>query len=247
MSVCSGILGVYYREIRVFKTRLLRSVAASMVSPALFLIAFGYGLGRGQVYGGQHYLDFLFAGLLAMSTLNACYGVGTDINIARFYLRVFDEYLIAPVPRWQIVAGETLYGMTRGGINALLFFIYALAAGLHIQVTPLFLAALAMHMALFSLLGFIVALSVKKHGDQFAINTFVVTPMTFLSGIFFPISEAPAVLRCLVQVFPVSHSVAVMRSALAGQAVNPVQLAVLFLFLAALAWLAIRLAGRAQG
>ncbi|MDR2726524.1 MAG: hypothetical protein LBC10_00850, partial [Deltaproteobacteria bacterium] len=43
-----GILGVYYREMRVLRTRLVRNVLASMISPALFLVAFGYGLGRGH-------------------------------------------------------------------------------------------------------------------------------------------------------------------------------------------------------
>lgn len=243
----SGIRGIYYRETRVLRGRILRSVAASMVSPALFLVAFGYGLGRGQTFGGQAYLDFLFAGLLAMSTLNACYGIGTDLNIARFYLKIFDEYLIAPIPRWQIVAGETLFGMTKGCINAAILFVYAIIAGLHLHITPVFALALGMHMAVFSLLGFIVALAVRRHGDQFAITTFLITPMTFLSGIFFPLEQAPAVLRWIVQIFPVSHSVSIMRTELAGRAADSLDLLLLAGFLAACFLIALRLARRAEG
>ena len=243
----SGIAGIYYREMRVFGTRFVRSVAASMVSPALFLVAFGYGLGRGRAFGGVDYLEFLFAGLLAMSTLNACYGVGTDVNIARFYLKTFDEYLIAPVPRWQVVAGEVLYGMTRGLINAMLFFAYAFAAGLDIQPTPLFALALCMHMAMFSLLGFSVALAVKRHGDQFALNAFLITPMTFLSGIFFPVDQAPWLLKWLVQLFPVSHAVSFMRAELCGGETQYLQLLILAGFLTVFFLAALRLAKRAEG
>ena len=243
----SGITGVYYREMRVLRTRIWRNVAASMVSPALFLVAFGYGLGRGRSFAGMDYLDFLFAGLLAMSTLNASYGIGTDINIARFYLKTFDEYLIAPIARWQVVAGEVLYGMTRGLINAAIFFIYALVVGLNIHLTPVFVLALLMHMAMFSLLGFSVALAVKRHGDQFALNTFLITPMTFLSGIFFPVDQAPLILKWLVQLFPVSHAVSLMRAELTGRETQYLQLFILAGFLAVFFAAALRLAKRAEG
>ena len=243
----SGIAGISYRDMRVFSTRFVRSVAASLVSPALFLVAFGYGLGRGRAFGGVDYLEFLFVGLLAMSTLNACYGVGTDVNIARFYLKTFDEYLIAPVARWQVVAGEVLYGMTRGLINAMIFFAYAFAAGLDIQPTPLFALALAMHMAMFSLLGFSVALAVKRHGDQFALNAFLITPMTFLSGIFFPVDQAPWLLKWLVQLFPVSHAVSLMRAECCGGETQYLQLLILAGFLAVFFLAALWLAKRAEG
>ncbi|MDL2307929.1 ABC transporter permease [Desulfovibrio sp. OttesenSCG-928-C06] len=243
----NGIKGIYYREIRVMRTRIRRSIVASMVSPALFLVAFGYGLGRGQAYGGLAYLDFLFAGLLAMSTLNACYGLGTDINIARFYFKTFDEYLIAPVPRWQVVAGEVLFGMTKGMINVGLFFAYALIADLNIHVTPLFVLALLMHMAIFSLLGFIVALAVRNHGDQSSISTFLITPMTFLSGVFFPVEQAPQVLQWIVTLFPVSHSVSLMRASLTGGEAALWHLAALAVFLVLFAAAALRLARRTQG
>jgi ABC-type multidrug transport system permease subunit len=210
-------------------------------------VAFGYGLGRGQSFEGMDYPDFLFAGLLAMSTLNACYSVSTDINIARFYLKTFDEYLIAPVARWQIVAGEVLYGLTKGLINTVIFFAYALIAGLNIQITPIFVLVLFMHMTVFSLLGFSVALAVKKHGDQFALNTFLITPMTFLSGIFFPLDQAPLFLKWLVQLFPVSHAVSLMRAGLSGGETQYLNLLILAGFLALCFLLALCLAKRAEG
>lgn len=243
----NGIAGVYYREIAVLRTRLVRSVAASMVSPALFMIAFGYGLGRYQSFDGLPYLSFLFAGLLAMSTLNACFGLGTDINIARFYLKVFDEYLIAPIARWQIVAGETLFGMTKGLINVVIFLLYALIAGIALNLNLVFALALLMHMAVFALLGFIVALSVKRHGDQFAINTFIITPMTFLSGVFFPLEKAPALLYWVMQLFPITHSVNLMRGSLLGTGINIIDFIVPAAYLVVFFVIALHMAKKAEG
>ena len=243
----NGIKAVYYREIQVMRRRVMRSIVASMVSPALFMLAFGYGLGRRQIVGGLDYLDFLFVGLLAMSTLNACYGIATDINISRFYFKTFDEYLTAPVPRRHIVVGEMLYGLTKGTINALVFFIYAFIAKLNIVITPFFVLVLLMHMAVFSLLGFIVALLVNNHKDQSSISTFLITPMTFLSGVFFPIEQAPLVIRGIVQFFPLSHSVSLLRASSTGGGVSLYHMLALSAFLVAFFFLALRLAKRTEG
>ena len=242
-----GVRAVLYREIQVMRTRIRRSIVASMVSPALFLVAFGYGLGRGQSFDGVNYLEFLFPGLLAMSTVNACYGIGTDINIARFYFRVFDEYLIAPVPRWHLPVGEMLYGILRGMIPVAIFFLYAWLVGLEVSVTLLFFMVLLLHMGVFSLLGFIVALAVRNHGDQSSIATFLITPMIFLSGVFFPVEKAPAFLQYVVSVFPLFHSVSLMRAMLCGTPVVWMQLGVLVAFFVAGMVVAIRLAEKTEG
>ena len=242
-----GVRAVLYREIQVMRTRIRRSIVASLVSPALFLVAFGYGLGRGQSFSGVAYLEFLFPGLLAMTTVNACYGIGTDINIARFYFRVFDEYLIAPVPRWHLPVGEMLYGILRGMIPVAIFFLYAGLARLDIAASPLFLVVLVLHMGIFSLLGFIVALAVRNHGDQSSIATFLITPMIFLSGVFFPVEKAPLALQYVVSVFPLFHSVSLLRATLCGTPVVWMQFCVLIAFFVACLAIAIGLAAKTEG
>ena len=242
----NGIIGVYYREMSILRSRLLRGVLSSLVSPALFFMAFGYGFGRQRMFYGMEYLDFLFAGLLAMSTLNACYGLASEVNIARFYFRTFDEYLLAPAPRWQIVAGEMLYGISKGGITACAFILLAWVAGVNLRLSPSFFAALLLHMAIFSLLGLGIALAVKNHGDQGAISSFVITPMTFLSGVFFPVEQMPLALRWLVQAFPVTHSVNLLRAAQGGAQLSGADWAILLGFLI-LAFSAALLAAKRAG
>ena len=76
-----GARAIYLREILILRRKLVKTLAASAVSPALFLLAFGYGVGRGAQVDGIDYLAFLLPGLLTMSSMNQSYGIATEINI----------------------------------------------------------------------------------------------------------------------------------------------------------------------
>lgn len=212
----NGVKGVYYRECLVLWSRRWKVLMASSVSPLLFLLAFGYGVGRFSDVDGVSYMAFLIPGLIAMSSMNQSYGISTEINISRFYFRVFDEYLLAPVHRWEIVAGEMLYGVTRGLIPVAIIFAYAVLIGVELNLTPLFALSMLMHLFIFALLGLIVALMVKNHGDQFAVNTFVITPMVFLSGTFYPVDKMPMAVKLIAKAFPLTYSTSLIRYSLLG-------------------------------
>jgi ABC-type multidrug transport system permease subunit len=227
-----GVRGALYRELKVFSKRARRQLLASMVSPALFLVAFGWGFGRGVTMEGVPYLSFLIPGLLAMSSLNQSYGIAQELNISRFYFHVFDEFLIAPVSPAGIVLGETLYGMFRGLLGAALILLLALPFGVVPAPSPLLLAALLAHTFVFAALGVAMAMLVQDHAGQAAVTNFVVTPMIFLGGTFFTLERLPSPLRFLVELLPLSHSVRVIRDAFLGRGADPAHLGVLVLFAA---------------
>jgi len=216
----NGVKGIYYREFLVLWSRRWKILMSSSISPLLFLLAFGYGVGRLSNVDGVGYLAFLIPGLIAMSSMNQSYGISTEINISRFYFKVFDEYLLAPIGRWEIVVGEMLYGVTRGFIPVFIVGIYALFIGVDLQITPLFFVSMLLHLFIFSMLGLIVALMVKNHGDQFAVNTFVITPMVFLSGTFYPVDKMPLVVQWIAKVFPLTYSTKLIRYSLLGGELN---------------------------
>jgi ABC-type polysaccharide/polyol phosphate export permease len=209
-----GARAIYLRETLLLRRKLVKTLLASAVSPALFLIAFGYGVGRGAQVGGVDYLTFLLPGLLTMSSMNQAYGIATEINISRFYFKVFEEYLLAPLPRWEIILGETWYGITKGLIPVLIIAGYSLIGGVALRFGVLFVAALLLHLAVFALLGFIAALSVKSHSDQATINAFLITPMMFLSGTFFPVEQMPQAIRIVAGLFPLTYSTRLIRATL---------------------------------
>ncbi|MDV7103693.1 ABC transporter permease [Vibrio sp. TH_r3] len=210
----SGVIGIYYREVTVLKKKIVRILLASAVPPFLYLMAFGYGVGKGTVVGEVDYLTFLLPGLLAMSSMNYSYNIASEINISRFYLKIFEEYLLAPNQRWQIVVGEVLYGMTKGMIPVLMVSLYCLGFGIDLHFSLLFFAALFFHLMAFALIGLIVALKMKNHRDQATMNTFIITPMMFLSGTFFPVDQMPMVVQALAAISPLTYSADLIRSSM---------------------------------
>ena len=210
----NGIRGIYLRETLILRKKLVKTVLASAVSPALFLLAFGYGVGRGAQVNGHDYLIFLLPGLLTMSSMNQSYGIATEINISRFYFKVFEEYLLAPLRRWEIVVAEMLYGMTKGLIPVVIIFIYSMLCGVQFSFNPLFIVALLLHLAIFALLGLITALLVRSHSDQATMNAFLITPMMFLSGTFFPVEQMPVFIRAVAALSPLTYSTQLIRATL---------------------------------
>jgi ABC-type multidrug transport system permease subunit len=242
----NGVRGVLYRELKVFSKRARKQLLASSVSPLLFLVAFGWGFGRGATMEGVPYLAFLIPGLIAMSSLNQSYGIAQELNISRFYFHVFDEFLIAPVSPLGIVFGETLYGMFRGLLGAALILLIALPFGVPFAPTALFLPALALHTFIFASLGVALAMLVRDHAGQAAVTNFVITPMIFLGGTFFSLERLPPPLKLLVSALPLSHSVRVIRDSFLGRAADPWHLPVLVLFAAAFFGLAVRAVTRVE-
>ncbi len=215
-----GVVAVYYREMANFAQRWVKVFSASVIYPALFLLAFGYGIGRGAQVNGVGYVKFLIPGLLTMSSMNQAYGISLDVHINRYYYKLFEEYLLAPISRWEIVVGEVLYGITKGLIPSLLLLGYGLLAHLGYRVSLEFVLFLLLHLVCFSLLGFIVAMVVRSHADQAAFSTFVMTPMLFLSDTFYPIEKMPLFVRPLGYLFPLTYSTKLIRASLLGREVD---------------------------
>ena len=216
----NGFHGVLYREIHVFAKKAKKQVLASSVSPLLFLIAFGWGFGKDVTMNGLPYISFLIPGLLTMATLNQSYSISGEININRFYFHVFDEYLIAPISHMEIVLGEAFYGVFRGCISMLLIFLYAFLFGVELMLHPIFIPVIFIHMFLFALLGVTMAMIVRDHASQASVNTFVITPMIFLCGTFFPVDKLPQVFKFIVHIMPLTYSTKVIRASLTGGEIN---------------------------
>lgn len=213
----NGISGIYYRELTVLRKKLLRVVAAAAVPPFLYLMAFGFGVGQNTEVNGASYLQFLIPGLIAMASMNQSYNIATEINISRFYLKIFEEFLLAPNGRWQIMAAEVLYGITRGLIPVAIILIYSLGCQVELHLTLWTILALLLHLCVFALIGFIVALKMKHHRDQASMNAFVITPMMFLSGTFFPVDQMPLVIQWLAALSPLTYSAELLRDGLSNQ------------------------------
>ena len=176
-----GWLPVFLRELKIMRRRFWRMLASMAVSPLLYLIAFGYALG-GDQGDGQAYLAFLVPGLVAMSSMTQAWGIATDINVARFYWHVFEEFQAAPISNPAYVLGEVLAGVARALLGVLVILGLGLAVGVEVDLGPCFWLAVGLNSFTFASLAVAMAMLVKSHADQGMLSSFIITPMAFLGG-----------------------------------------------------------------
>jgi ABC-type multidrug transport system permease subunit len=196
----------------ILKRRLKRQLAGMAVSPLLYLIAFGYAMGDDVRVNGHTYLEFLIPGLAAMSCMTQSFGIATDINVARFYWFIFEEFQAAPISNFAYVCGEVLAGMTRGLLSICVILVLALPFGVVLNCTPLFWLAAVLNAFVFASLAVAVAMLVKSHADQSLLTGFIITPMAFLSGTFFPVERLPVWAQKILFLLPLTHAAGAIRA-----------------------------------
>jgi ABC-2 type transport system permease protein len=215
-----SVLAVAYREGLLMRRRSGRLLAAMAVSPLLYLVTFGHGVGRFVEVGGVAYAAFLLPGLAAMSSMTQSFALASDINIARFYWRIFEEIQAAPVSPAAYVLGEITAGVLRGLAAAAMVMGLGVAFGLRGNLGPAFWLAVGLNAFFFANTAVAVAMCVRSHGDQALLSNFVITPMAFLGGTFFPVDHLPGWARITVDCIPLTQASRTIRQAWLGQPVD---------------------------
>jgi len=208
-----GMGAVFLREMMILRKRFKRYIIGMMVAPLLYIIAFGTAMGADVTVDGRTYLEFLLPGLIAMSTMIQSYGMAAEINISRFYLHMFEEFQSAPITNVAYVLGEVLAGITRALIGVAILLGIGAAFGVSLHVGPFFWLAAILNAFCFASLAVLLAMIVKKHSDQAALTTFVITPMAFLGGTFFPLDRLPEWAQYILHVLPLTHASQSIRAA----------------------------------
>lgn len=211
-----GFSAVYLREMLILRRRLWRQLASMAVSPLLYLVAFGFALGDSVVMEGHTYIQFLLPGLVAMSSMTQSFAIATDINVARFYWHIFEEFQAAPISDAAYVAGEVLAGMTRALVGACVIIALGRIFGVSMRMPPLFWAAILLNSFLFASLAVGLAMLVRSHADQAMLTNFVITPMAFLGGTFFPPDRLPVWAQKPLELLPLTHAADAIRRAALG-------------------------------
>lgn len=241
-----GWFAIYYREILILRKKLLRQLASMSVGPVLYLVAFGFGMGREVEVHGRSYLEFLIPGLIAMNSMTQTYAIASEINIARFYWRIFEEFQAAPIRSIAYVTGEVLAGTTRGLLSVAVILVVALLSGVVLSYGPLFWLAVALNCFVFASLAVCLAMLVKSHADQALLTNFFITPMAFLGGTFFPVERMPLWVQKLLYFLPLTHATRAIRGAAYGDSPQLLPYLVLFAIGACLFILAFLFVSRAR-
>jgi Nod factor-specific ABC transporter NodJ protein len=213
------IIALVYREMIIFRRKFLRYFFQFTISPLLYLIAFGWA-GNGRIMAdGTPYIQFILPGLIAMSSMTNSFSISTEINIARFYWRTFDEIRSAPVADWAYVCGEAFSGMVRGTFAAVVVMVLGMLFGAFHAIDWRLFGGIALNAFVFSSIAVSTAMLARSHADQGMLSTFVITPMAFLCGTFFPVESYPLWIGRVVSLLPLTHASNVIRAAALGREV----------------------------
>ena len=213
----AGWTAVYYREMLLFRGRLKRLVSSMAVSPLLYLIAFSYAMGDAVRVEGHSYTEFLLPGLAAMASMTQAFTIATEINVARFYHHVFEEILSAPVSRPAYVFGEVLAGVTRAVVAICVILLLGALFGVTLNYGIFFWLTLMLNAFVFASIAVACAMLVRSHADQSSLSSFVITPMAFLGGTFFPVERLPDWAGYIVSFLPLTHAAQAARASAFGQ------------------------------
>jgi ABC-2 type transport system permease protein len=218
INVFRDIYSVLWVDLRFLRRHWLRTLATSIVSPILYLVAFGYGLGRGISFEGYSYLEFVMPGIIALTAMTGSYnGAGLKLHVDRLFYKCFDEYLLSPISLFSLAVGKTLIGVVRGLIASVALLIVSVILSPTLIISPLFVFALVSSCFVFAFLGVLVGLVAKSHQDMGTFSTLVILPMTFLSGTFFSLSQLPEAAKAVLYLLPLTHSSQTLRAAALGQ------------------------------
>jgi len=217
-----------YKEVRRFMRIWIQTLIPPVITMTLYFVIFGNLIGsRVGEMGGFDYMQYITPGLVMMAVItNAYSNVASSFFGAKFQ-RSVEEMLVSPMPSWVIVLGFVLGGVARAIIVGLLVLIVSLFfTDIHIHNFILTAIIFLCTAILFALGGFLNALFSTKFDDISIVPTFVLTPLTYLGGIFYSIDLLPDFWRAVSFINPVVYIISAFRFGMLGVADVPVWLSV---------------------
>jgi ABC-2 type transport system permease protein len=213
-------------------TRILRIWAQTLVPPAitatLYFLIFGGLIGsRVGTMGGIRYMDFIVPGLVMMAVVQNSYANISSSFFGAKFGRHVEELLVSPMPNWVILGGYVSGAVLRGllvGIIVLAIAMFFTAVRVpHPLVT---ISTVLLGATVFSLAGFINAVYAKKFDDVAIVPTFILTPLTYLGGVFYSVKLLPDWAQTATHLNPIFYMVNAFRYGLLG--VSDVSLALAY-------------------
>ncbi len=212
-----------FRFIRIWPQTLLPPA----ITTALYFLIFGKLIGdRIGAINGASYMDYIVPGIILMSVISHSYANVVSSFYSTKFQRNIEELLVAPVPNWIILCGYVSGGIIRG---LLVGFVVALISLLFadIVVKDIFIALSIMFLTatLFSLAGFINAVLAESFDDISIIPNFILTPLSYLGGVFYSVKMLPDIWQNISLGNPILYMINAFRYGLIGVTDVDIQLA----------------------
>jgi ABC-2 type transport system permease protein len=213
-----AIKAILWKEVLRFSRLWVQTILPPMITTALYFVIFGHLIGS-QIRDvhGFHYMDYIVPGLILMAVISNSYGNVVASFYSSKFQRNIEEMLVSPLPNYLIMIGFVGGGLARG-----------IAVGGAVTVVSLFFSTIPLHnlwvaisvllltSMLFSLGGLINAIYATSFDDITVVPTFVLTPLTYLGGVFYSVSMLSPFWQSISLANPILYMVNAFRYGLLG-------------------------------
>lgn len=206
------------KEINRFMRIWVQTLVPPAITMTLYFIIFGNLIGsRIGEMNGFSYMEYIVPGLIMMSVITNSYSnVASSFYSSKFQKNI-EELLVAPVPSYVIITGFVMGGVTRGlAVGAIVTVVSLFFVDLQVEHWGIIIATVFMTSVVFSLGGLINATFAKTFDDISIIPTFILTPLTYLGGVFYSINLLPEFWQGVSKINPIVYMVNAFRYGFLG-------------------------------
>ncbi|RAN75182.1 ABC transporter permease [Bacillus sp. SRB_336] len=256
MSNASANLVALKTLVRREIVRIMRIWTQTLIPPAitmtLYFVIFGKLIGSriGNIEGGFTYMQYIVPGLVMMSIITNSYGNISSSFFGAKFSRAVEEMLVSPMPNWVILLGYVSGAVARGLVVGILVLLIALFfTDLHVLHPLITFVSVLLGATIFSLAGFVNAVYAKKFDDIALVPTFILTPLTYLGGVFYSVNMLGEPWQAISRANPILYMVNAFRFGVLG--ISDVHVGMAFVvmigFVIALSVVALQLLKRGVG
>jgi ABC-2 type transport system permease protein len=206
------------KEVVRFARIWVQTLLPPVITMALYFVIFGQLIGaRIGEMDGFSYMDFVVPGLIMMSVITNSYSNVVSSFFGVKFQRSIEELLVSPTPNYIILLGYVIGGVCRGLLVGFIVTLVSLFfTDLSIYSLPITIAIVFMTSIVFALAGFLNAVFARTFDDISIVPTFVLTPLTYLGGVFYSISLLPPFWQAVSQLNPILYMVNAFRYGILG-------------------------------
>ncbi len=219
----TGFIFLFRRECHRFFKVLVQTVLTPVISAGLYLLIFGVSLGQHIDLGGTRYLAFLIPGLMMMGLMNNSFQNSSSSLVSSKFTGDIEDLAIVPLSRAQIIWAMSFASVIRGAMVAVItlvvgeIFYYIRYQELLLPTHPFWLLYFVIMAGLvFGQLGLIAAFWAKTFDQLSAISTFVILPLTYLGGVFIPVSQLQPFWQMVSMANPLLYFINGLRYSMIG-------------------------------
>lgn len=209
---------IVIKEVLRFSRIWLQTVLPPVITTALYFLIFGHLIGsRIGDMDGYPYMEFIVPGLIMMAVITNSYSNVVSSFYGSKFQRHIEELMVSPIPNYLIVLGFVAGGLARGlTVGIAVTAVSLVFADFRILHPFVMLSVVVLTSVLFALGGFINGVFAKSFDDISIVPTFVLTPLTYLGGVFYSITMLPEFWQAASLANPILYMVNAFRYGILG-------------------------------